>query len=251
MMGDDGDGTWTGKFVIPELHAHLLKTVLETLSSPRRYGRNKAGESVEDETLGSRSQLSYTEAMGAAFCELLENLPTTGHARSGITMVVHVDEESLRTRAGAGTLETGARISHEQLRRLVCKAGIMPMVMSGKSLPLDLGTSSRLFTKAQAVALSAVHETCAAEGCERPFAWCELHHRVPWGRGGPTDLENGVPLCGYHHRRIHDAKYEHRWLPDGSVRFRARWRSRWAGGVDPWASSPPGVAVASAEGSAA
>src|SRR4051812_26731207 len=29
VMGDNGDGTWTGKFVIPELQAHLLKTALE------------------------------------------------------------------------------------------------------------------------------------------------------------------------------------------------------------------------------
>jgi hypothetical protein len=87
------------------------------------------------------------------------------------------------------------------------------MVLGGASVPLDLGTSQRLFTKAQAVALSALHDQCAAEGCERPFAWCELHHKQPWGHGGPTDLANAAPLCGHHHRRIHDPMYEHEWLP--------------------------------------
>jgi hypothetical protein len=91
-----------------------------------------------------------------------------------------------------------------------------------------------LFTKAQAIALSARHESCAAEGCERPYAWCELHHRHEWGHGGPTDLANAVPLCGWHHRRVHDAHYEHQWRPDGSIRFRHRWRSRWPNGHDPW-----------------
>jgi Domain of unknown function (DUF222)/HNH endonuclease len=236
VLGDNGDGTWTGKFVIPELQAHLLKTALERLSSPRRYFRGKGGELVEDVTVSSRPNgLSYTEAMGAAFLELLEHLPQTGHARSALTLVVHVEEQKLRDQVGAATLETGARISNDEVRRLLCEAAILPMVMSGRSLPLDLGTASRFFTKAQAIALSARYDSCAAVGCERPFAWTELHHRRPWSEGGPTDLDNAVPLCGFHHRRVHDTSYDHQWLPDGSVRFRHRWRSRWRGGADPWA----------------
>jgi hypothetical protein len=235
VMGDNGDGSWTGKFVIPELQAHVLKTALERLSSPRRYTRGRDGELVDDPTVDSRpSGLSYTEAMGAAFMELIEHLPQTGHARSGLTVVVQVEEQKLRDQVGAATLETGARISNDEVRRLLCEAGIMPMVMSGKSVPLDLGMASRFFTKAQAAALSARHDSCAAVGCERPFAWTELHHRRPWSEGGPTDLDNAAPLCGHHHRRVHDTSYEHQWLPDGSVRFRHRWRSRWQDGVDPW-----------------
>jgi hypothetical protein len=153
-------------------------------------------------------------------------------------LVVHVEEDKLRDAVGAATLETGARISNEELRRLACEASILPMVMGGSSVPLDLGRASRLFTKAQAVSLSAMHDTCAAEGCDRPFAWTELHHRVPWSQGGPTDLENAAPLCGYHHRRVHDTRYEHQWLPDGTVRFRHRWPSRWANG-DPWGNPAP------------
>jgi hypothetical protein len=235
VMGDNGDGSWTGKFVIPELHAHLLRTALETLSSPRRYTRDKNGEPVEDPTVTSRPNgLTHSESMGAAFLELLEHLPQTGHTRSGLTFVVHVEEDKLRDRVGAATLETGARISNDEALRLLCEAATMPMVMSGKGVPLNLGTASRLFTKAQAIALSASHDTCAAEGCDRPFAWCELHHRRPWSEGGPTDLENAAPLCGYHHRRVHDTRYQHEWLPDGSVRFRHRWSSRWPRGADPW-----------------
>src|SRR4051812_20935125 len=118
-LGDNGDGTWTGRFTIPELHGHLLATVLERLSGPRRYSRTRTGEPVEDPTLpGAGAQLSHTEALGAAFTELLEHLPQTGHTRSGITLVVHVEEDKLRADLDrldgggcAGTLETGARIS--------------------------------------------------------------------------------------------------------------------------------------------
>jgi hypothetical protein len=226
-LGDNGDGTYSGRFTVPELHGILLRTALETLSSPRRYGRDRSGRPVEDPTIpGMGARLSWPEALGAAFVELLEHLPTTGHTRSGVTLVVHVDEDELRAGAGSATLPTGAAISVAEARRLACEAGQLPLVLSGRSQPLDLGASTRLFSRAQALALSAVHDTCAAEGCERPFAWSELHHLRPWGEGGPTDLANAVPLCGFHHRRIHDNRYHHERQPDGSIRFRHRWPSR-------------------------
>ena len=238
VIGDNGDGTWSGKFVIPELHGHLLKTVLETLSSPRRLGRNKAGQTVEDGSVEGNGH-NYTEALGSAFTELIEHLPTQAHGRSPVTLVVHIDEEKLRSEVGAGTVPGGPVLSNEEVRRLACGAGIMPMVMGGRSVPLDLGMATRYFTNHQYVALSALHDSCAAEGCDRPFAWTELHHRQPWSEAGPTDLENAAPLCGYHHRRVHDSKYEHQWLPDGSVRIRHRWRSRWKDGADPWVAAAP------------
>ena len=222
---DNEDGTYGGRFVIPELHGQLLAQALERLTAPRRLGRNRAGEPVTDPTLGRR-YATVGEQRGSGFCELIEHLPTEGHARSGITLVVHVEEQTLRTRVGAATLATGGRIPADQVLRLACEAGQMPLVLDGKGLPLHLGASSRLFSKAQWVALSASHETCAAEGCLRPYSWCELHHLLPWSRGGPTDLDNAVPLCGHHHRRIHDDHYEHQRTPTGEIRFQHRWPSR-------------------------
>ena len=241
-MDDNGDGTWSGRFTIPELHGHLLKNALERLSAPRRLGRvteaTGAQRSVVDETVPT-NRGSYWERMGTALCELLEHLPTDGHARTGVTLVVHIDEHRLREQIGAASLDTGAVISAGEARRLACGAGILPLVLGGDSVPLDLGTSQRLFTKSQALALSAIHDECAAEGCERPFAWCELHHKEPWSHGGATDLANAAPLCGHHHRRIHDPMYEHHWLPDGSVRSRHRWRSRQRTNDD-WDQTPAG-----------
>lgn len=237
-LGDNGNGTWSGRFTIPELHGHLLKHALEQLSSPRRHSRTRSGAPVEDVTLPGAGSKSYTEALGAALCELLEHLPAEGHGPVGVTLVVHIDEEHLRGGIGAASLESGADISAEEARRLSCGAGIMPLVCSGRSLPLDLGSRTRLFSRAQAVALSAVHDSCAAVGCDRPFAWCELHHKVPWGQGGRTDLDNAVPLCGHHHRRVHDPTFEHEWLPDGTVEFR-RGPSRRTRHHDPWCRHAP------------
>ena len=77
-------------------------------------------------------------------------------------------------------------------------------------MPLDLGRQERFFTEAQRVALATAYDSCAAQGCNRPYAWSELHHEGPWASGGRTDLAKAVPLCGHHHRRAHDPRYSHR-----------------------------------------
>jgi hypothetical protein len=95
-------------------------------------------------------------------------------------------------------------------------------VLGGRSEVLDLGRLKRLFSESQRVALGLRFKACAADGCERPFAWCELHHRRPWSQLGRTDLTDAVPLCHFHHQRIHDTGFVHATLPDGSVRFSRR-----------------------------
>lgn len=228
-MGDNGDGTWSGRFMIPELHAQLLRTVLEHLSSPRRLGRNLAGESVVDPTVtqatGNFSGLGWDESMGQAFMELCEHLPTDGlaqHGRVGVTVVAHIDHQHLIDGLGAAHLDCGSDLSGGEARRLACGAGILPAVYAGASVSLDLGRESRLHTKAQRIALSGVYDTCATEGCQRPFAWTEIHHPEPWAKGGRTDLANALPLCGWHHRRAHDGAYDLRRMTSGEVRFHRR-----------------------------
>lgn len=170
-LGSKGDGTWTGKFTIPELQAHTLLARLEALSAPRRQNRNRLGQPAQDATLpGTGTLYNRYEALGLAFLELIEHLPVDGQTRSTYSLVVHVSEKQLREGAGAAVLETGAELSIGETRRLACGAGILPLVLSGASVPLDLGREQRLFTRGQAIALSSRHEHCAAEGRERPFA---------------------------------------------------------------------------------
>ena len=219
----DGDGTVSGRFTIPELHGHLLRAALERLTSPRRLSRNRAGDPVVDDTLpGAGPGLNWSEQLGAAFTELLEHLPTEGHGAVAATLLVKLDHQHLLDGLAGAGLDTGIRISAGEARRLACGAGIVPIVLGGASEPLDLGREQRLHSKGQRRILSLEHDTCATEGCERPFAWCEIHHPHAWSKGGKTTLENALPLCGFHHRRAHDDRFSMRFLTSGEVRFRRR-----------------------------
>jgi hypothetical protein len=212
MIHDNGDGTHSGKFNIPDLHGSLLRAHLENLSSPRRYGRDKHGNEVTDPTgSGADYGLGYYDWLGQAFCELIEHLPTDGLARSAISMLITLDHTTLTadlTEAGIATTDTGIDLTPEQTRRLACNAGIIPAVLGTTSVPLDLGRTTRLFTTKQRQALALTYDTCAIAGCQRPFAWTEIHHLTPWAQGGTTDLDNALPLCWPHHRYAEDPDYQ-------------------------------------------
>ena len=218
-LHDNADGTVTGHFTVPALAAAILRKTLQQMASPRR-GRLGAG-TAQTGPVGDR--LDWAQRHGQAFVELLEHLPTTHlHGKTAATIVVTVDHEQLVEDLRSARLDTGEDISASEARRLACDAGILPAILDGASQPLDLGRSQRFFTEAQRVALATRHTTCAADSCDRPFAWCELHHRQPWSHGGTTNLADAEPLCGFHHQRIHDPAYHHTRAPDGSITFHHR-----------------------------
>ena len=155
--------------------------------------------------------------------ELIEHLPTSGFGDQNTARVlVTIGYDSLVSGIGAAGLDTGVRISARDARRLACNAAIIPAVLGGESQPLDLGRTRRLHTSSQRKALALTHDSCAIGTCDRPFAWCEIHHPHPWSQGGRTDLTNALPLCGHHHRRAHDPRFDLRRHSHGDWRFHRR-----------------------------
>ncbi len=223
-LHDNGDGSFSGRFRIPELHGLLLTQALDRLAAPRRLSRDRRGDPVvDDSALGHDCGAHITQTHGAAWCELIEHLPTRGHAGNACEVLVTIDLDDLLSGLGAARLDTGVAITAGEARRLACNAGLVPAVLDGDSMPVDLGRSRRLHSRTQRRALALVHDTCAVSGCQRPFAWCEIHHhRLSWAAGGPTDLDNGLPLCGHHHRRAHDTRFDLRRRRDGEYAFHRR-----------------------------
>jgi len=121
------------------------------------------------------------------------------------TMVVRMDLTDLLGQlggAGFATMDGKTQpISVAAARRLAAAATIIPAVMGGPSLPLDLGRGTRHFTRAQLLALWERDGGCALCGHTR---WVEAHHVSWWLRdNGPTDIGNGVLLCCHCHHRVH------------------------------------------------
>ena len=218
-LHDHGNGTTSGHFTVPTLAASILSKVLDAMTSPRRGRIGATHAHAGDQSLDR----DWAHERGCAFVELLEHLPTDHlPTKTAATILVRLDLDTLRGRLRAAGLDTDQPISAADARRLACGAGLVPAVLGGASQPLDLGRAKRLITETQRVALALRHSTCSADGCDRPYAWCELHHHDPWRHGGNTDLANAVPLCSFHHRRIHDPRYHHRRSAAGALTFHRR-----------------------------
>ena len=122
-----------------------------------------------------------------------------------VTVIIRTDHDTLETGLGTATIDgIDEPIGAGALRRLAADANLIPMILGGPSQVLDLGTSTRLFTRGQKLALAERDGGCAWTGCTHPPSFTEAHHITWWSQGGPTNLDNGVLLCPFHHHRIHD-----------------------------------------------
>ena len=226
-----GDGTTRISGRVPDAVATRFATYLEAFANPRREGAGAPSDGVGDVVV----RAAYPRRMGDALAQLLEAIDPTRlplHGGDATTVVVTIPLASLLADLaaadliGAGLVPgddlTGDRITASQARRLACTAKILPAVLDGRSLPIDLGRAKRLFSPAQRKALLLRDRTCRAEGCDTPGTWCDAHHLDPWRNGGTTDLDNAILLCNHHHHRIHDAGHRADRLPDGDIRFHRR-----------------------------
>ena len=132
------------------------------------------------------------------------DVPACGGRRPHLNVLVRL--EDLENRARAACLDFGGGLSPESLRMLCCDAGVVPVVLGGKGQPLDVGRATRVIPDGLRRAVAARDGGCAR--CGRPASWCEVHHIVPWERGGATSLANATMVCRACHRLIHHAGWD-------------------------------------------
>ena len=108
--------------------------------------------------------------------------------------------------------EEQAGISAETSRRLLCDAGIVPVLTDAQGTPLDVGRKSRSIPAALRRALAARDRGCRFPGCTHT-RYVDAHHVQHWSAGGETSLANTLLLCGRHHTLVHEGGF--RVVADG------------------------------------
>ena len=131
-----------------------------------------------------------------------------GHASTAVTheVVVQITAADLEAREGQGwTSGVLAGLPVPVIERKACTGGVRLLVTGVRGEPLHLGRVQRLFTSAQKKALLvAAGGRCQYPGCRVPGPFLEAHHAAWFHRDhGPTDVENGVMLCSFHHHLVH------------------------------------------------
>ena len=205
-IADDGHGLCHGRFTLPSPVGAMLKQAILAMNAPKH-----------------RAHSGTPKGLGHAFCEYvtrypLDRLPQAGGVDATVVVTMTLDN-LLGDGEKPALLDTGDKISADQARKLACEAGIIPMVLGGRSEVLDLGRRRRLYDRPQRIAIRHRDQHCTSHGCEWPAAMCHVHHNTPWSRGGQTNIADGRLLCPRHHTYAHSPKYEMKTIPNGRVIF--------------------------------
>jgi hypothetical protein len=186
-------------YLDPE-HRAAFRSLIDQLAQPR-----PVTEAIADtRTAAQRNADAVLEVCGLA--RAAEDCPSTGGEPPHLT--VTIDWDALRTGLGVATLDYGTHLSAALARQWACDAKIIPVVLGGKSEPLDVGRAMRTVPLSIRRALVARDRGCAFPGCDRPPGMCQAHHRQHWVDGGETSVDNCVLLCETHHRHVHRTGWE-------------------------------------------
>jgi hypothetical protein len=138
-------------------------------------------------------------------------------------IVVVVDHTSPRP-DGRPTIDWGLPIELPQrvLDDLAKTAAVHTVVVRNGIIidapgQLNLGRTTRLANRAQRRALGAIYTTCAIPGCCVRYSRTKLHHVIYYEHGGPTDLDNLLPVCQHHHDTIHNDGWHLRLTPNRTL----------------------------------
>lgn len=105
---------------------------------------------------------------------------------------------------GLAELERSGVVPRSTLERWMCEGTFQPLIIGPGPDGLRLGRKVRIANREQRRALRGRDGGCGWSGCDVPAIACQAHHIVWWEHGGPTDIENLVLLCRFHHRLVHD-----------------------------------------------
>jgi hypothetical protein len=132
--------------------------------------------------------------------------------RPPVEVVVRVSAEDLSGETGLGD-----GFSAETSRRLLCDAGVVPVLEDGAGRIIDVGRKRRTISAALRRALATRDGGCRFPGCSNR-RYIDGHHVQHWAHGGETSLANCLQMCRRHHVAVHEGGF---WveLVDGEAQF--------------------------------
>jgi hypothetical protein len=133
------------------------------------------------------------------------------------TIVVTMDAEAFATGVGTAVTGHGYTVPADVAKTWAGDdARIIAALLDRTGRVEAYSSTQRCFSEQQRLVLSARDRGCTFPGCDRPPGWCQAHHVIEYRNGGPTTVDNGALLCGYHHRSFEQAGWSitmHHGLP--------------------------------------
>ncbi len=164
--------------------------------------------------------LSTADALVVVARTALDATPGDDSGADRHLVVLHVDADRLPpptgTDGGDGArpepasvvrrIENGPGVDRPTSERIGCDAMVAAVVQDTVTGSLSAGRRTRRIGAALRRALLVRDGGCRFPGCHRR-THLEAHHIVHWYHGGPTDPDNLVLLCRFHHMALHEAGF--------------------------------------------
>jgi hypothetical protein len=166
---------------------------------------------------GTRGDSSWRRATALVQLAISDDPPP-----ATISIFVDADHATASDGQSGITLEAGPRIGREALQAILCDAVTEITVTDQNGRPMEYGRRTRTIPPAlRRAILHRDANRCTADGCDSRNR-LQTHHIIPWSEGGPTDPDNLITLCWYHHHIvIHQQGFQPYHHPKhGRIRFR-------------------------------
>ncbi|GAA5057600.1 HNH endonuclease signature motif containing protein [Nocardia callitridis] len=167
-------------------------------------------ESVDRDVLvaaAERDRRSAAQRTHDAFLTILHPDNPGGwgtHRGVPVSTMLTLSVAEVEKAAGVATTATGGTVPISDALELAQKSRPFLVVFDHAGVPLHFGTTKRLATREQRMALIAALRGCSRPGCDAPASLCAVHHIRDAAKGGPTDIGNETLACDACHALIHD-----------------------------------------------
>jgi Domain of unknown function (DUF222)/HNH endonuclease len=134
------------------------------------------------------------------------------------TVIVQAPLHTLVGDEGFCELEDGARLHPETARRLTCDSRLQTIIEDGKGEAIGVGRTTQAVPPWLKRLVKNRDRCCTFPGCN-DRRYTEAHHVWHWALGGPTDLDNLILVCGFHHKAVHEYGWSVNRRADGAVEW--------------------------------
>jgi hypothetical protein len=215
--------------------AAKLHTLFDAMLTPRTAPQclPDQDQTAEDEPAGPgrpKDSRSPGQQRADIFAAMIDSLARSGSVptMSGAapTVLVTVAADVLDKKHGNGiAVGVADPVPYSAIEQILCDGGIQPVGLGDSGDVLSMGRKQRPFSRSQKLAIIARDGPTCKE-CDIPASGCEVHHVIPWSEGGTTDVDNGVILCWYDHRKMHAGEWRIEMVNGKPVSIPPDWMKR-------------------------
>ena len=209
---NNGDGTATISITVPIVQAKRAHGAILDRADAHISERSAAGATRTEtiERLGGAARIRAETA-----CAVLDGtIQTAEMPATDMLLVVDLDEAD----NGDCTFDH-ERIAPIVAKRLACDARLQLAVEDAVGDALGIGRASRIVPRRIRRAMARRDKNmCRFPGCDATRR-LHAHHVIHWLDGGPTELDNLVSLCHFHHHAVHEGGWNIESMQPGLFRF--------------------------------